>query len=154
MNRGRAVREQTIAVSALDWIRTACLRMRNDIVMHHGRIDEVVFTFILSKIAVAYSSVTGFAWAHCLGVVSNEVLNQRQACCGSCKYRQTDDVGVTRCHGYTDRSCGCPMKKWWKPGFLNWQIRLRNRVCPQGYFGRSLERRIDNGNRRIYRIAS
>ncbi len=53
MNRGRAIREQSIAVSGLEWIRTACLRMRTDIVMHHGRLDEVLFTFVLSKIGVA-----------------------------------------------------------------------------------------------------
>ena len=154
MNRGRAIREQSLVVSGLDWVRNAAGRMRNDIVMHHGRIDEVVFTFCLSKIAVTYSAVTGFAWAHCMGVVSKEQLAQRWACCGSCPHKKTDQLGVTRCHGYNGQSCGCPMKRWWKPAYLSWVIRLKNRVCPQGYFGRSIERNIDNGNRSIYRIAS
>ncbi len=154
MNRGQAIREQSVAVSALEWIRTACARMRNDIVMHHGRLDEVLFTFILSKIGVAYSSVTGFIWAHLMGVVSKAQLAQRQACCGSCKHKKTDHLGVTRCHGYNGQTCGCSMKRWWKPAYLSWQIRLKNRVCPQGYFGRKLEKEFNDVNRRLYRIAS
>ena len=150
-DRGRETRAQGVWATALAWIEKTAKYMRRDMVMAHQRIDEVLIHWLCSQVAIWYSAITGFVWAHGfflfpLCVTWGRALEQRKSCCMSCNDRKVDDLQVARCFGYPGGSCGCPQKWWWVPGYLWWQQLLRNRVCPKGFFGRFFRRGASDGD--------
>lgn len=145
-DRGREIRAQSLGVSFLGWFSRAAKYMRDEMVKNSSRLDDVIVSFVLSRMAMTYSAVTSFVLAHALGPVGFFTYHERRSSCASCQYKKTDLLGVVRCHGYADGTCGCPLKKWWRPGYLTYQLRLRNRVCPRGHFGRTRSKGLNHGD--------
>jgi hypothetical protein len=100
------------------------------------RIDVAVMERTARWVIRAYDMGTSFVWAHLLGCVSEERFTARRAVCESCSHRHNNG-GVQRCYGANHgKGCGCSESRWWFFSRLDWMLRLRNRPCPMGKFGR------------------
>ena len=144
----------------LRYLGDSVASLQTGIVKKGQRWDEALLGHLAVRAVKAYSMASRFVLGHILFRVGREARDARARHCGPCRFRKVasgfDDwtpPGKRRtlpgaipvmsfCTGRNlGEGCGCWEYPWWWPAQLWWLLRLRNFVCPLGYFGRR-----DGGN--------